>query len=82
MHQAGGGQVGLEALEPPEVGADGHEPEVGLVAEDGEGDHLVVVGLGRLHRRHHRLPVDAARGRLAEQVEDAPPDGRDDRCGA
>ena len=81
-HQAGGGQVGLEALEPPQVGAEGHEPQVGLVAEDGEGDHLVVVGLGRLHRRHHRLPVDPARRRLAEQVEHAPPGGGDDRRGA
>ena len=38
-------QVGLEAPQPPQVGAERHEPEVGLVAEHGDGDDLVAVGL-------------------------------------
>src|SRR5204863_65938 len=41
--EAGGTQLGLELLETPQVGPDGHETQVGLVAEDGEGDDLAVV---------------------------------------
>ena len=54
--------------------------EVGLVAEHGDRHHLQVVGLGRLHGGGDRLAVGQRAG-LAEQVEDAPPDGGRERLG-
>ncbi len=55
-------------------GSEGHEGQVGLVAEHGGGDDLHAVGLGRLHGRGDRLGL-GQRPRLAEQVEDTPPHG-------
>ena len=40
--EARGLQIGLQRVEPPEVGPDGHDGEVGLVAEQRRGDHLVI----------------------------------------
>ena len=37
----------LETLEAPEVGTEGHEAGVGLVAENGDRDDLVTVVLAR-----------------------------------
>ena len=59
--QPGRLQVGLEPPQPPQVGAEGHEAEVGLVAEHGHRHHLDPVGLGVLDRLDDGLGV-AARG--------------------
>ena len=76
--QAGhGGQLGLEGLEAGEVGPEGHDPEVGLVAEGGRDQGLVAVALERLDGVEHPLggaglgggplPVDRV-----EEVENPP----------
>ena len=66
-------QGGLEPAQAPQVGAEGHEGEVGLVAEHGDGDHLVAVGLGLLDGGGDGLGLGERR-HLAEQVEHAQPD--------
>ena len=67
--EAGGGELGLEPAQPPQVGAQRHEAEVGLVAEDGHRHDLVAVGLGRLHRLGDGLGF-GQRADAEEQVED------------
>ena len=74
----------LERLQPGEVGPERHDPEVGLVPEDGEAQDLVrAVGDEPIDGVEHALgrprfvlgpgPVDAG-----EEVQDAPTGGRFD----
>ena len=77
-------QLVLERLEPGEIGAERHHPEVGLVAEHREQQRLVAVGLERrAPRRATRLPACGSASARAvdpvEEVEHAPPDRRLDR---
>ncbi len=61
---------GLQQTQLAQVGVDGHDGHVALVAEHRDGHDLAARILGRLHRRDHRLGIEQ-RGRLAEQVEHA-----------
>ena len=70
--EPGGGELGLELPQPPQVGTERHERQVGLVAEHRGGHHLHVVGLGRLHRGGDGFGVGQRR-ELAEEVEHAQP---------
>ena len=83
--EARGHQAGLEVPEAPEVLAQDHEGQVGLVAQDCNRDHLVTgIGRGR-DGGPDRPAVDRpAEGRdppaeLAEEVEDAEALGGGDR---
>ena len=76
--QARGVQLGLQLLQSPQVGAQRHEPEVGLVPEHRERHDLMVVGLTRLHRRRDRRRIRAG-GRPAEEVQHPPPNRRHQR---
>ena len=66
-------EAGLEPAQAPQVGAEGHEGDVGLVAEHGDGDHLVAVGLGLLDGVGDGLGLGERR-HPAEQVKHAQPD--------
>ena len=70
MLEAGRRQVALERPELPEVGAERHDAEVGLVAEQGDRHDLQAGGLRRLDRLLDRRAVRQRR-RLGEQVEHA-----------
>ncbi len=79
-----GRQLVLERLEPGQIGAERHHPEVGLVAEHGEHEGLVTVVDERLHRVGDALPGLRIRLRaravdLVEEVEHAPSHARFDR---
>ena len=71
--EAGVLQGGLQPTQPPQVGAQRHEREVGLVAEHGDGDHLVAVGLRLLDSGGDGFGVGERR-HLAEQVQHAQAD--------
>src|SRR5579883_795725 len=70
----------LEAAELPQIGAQGHEPDVGLVAEQSHAHHLDPGPGGRRHCLAEGGPVQAGPA-AAEQVQHAEPDGGDERLG-
>ncbi len=65
---------------PPQIGTEGHERQIGLVAEHPDRHHLVAVGLGSLHRAGDLLGIGQG-GELAEQVQHTLPDGGADGFG-
>ncbi len=73
-------ELGLEPTEPPQIDADRHDDQIGLVAEGGDRDDLVVIGDTSLDRGVDRLSV-GVRSRAAEQVEDAESDRWLSGCG-
>ena len=78
-HGAGSLDRGLELPQAPQVGAEHHEAQVGLVAQQGGRDDLVAVGLGR-PTAWRRASASKSGGRhVAEEVEHGLPDGGDER---
>ena len=74
--------LGLERPQAPQVGAEHHQAQVGLVAEEGGRHDLVAVRLGRLDRLAEGLGVEAVRladRNVAEEVEHGLAHRRDER---
>ena len=70
-HEPGATKLALEPTQPFLIGAERHDPEIGLVTEERGRDDLMAIGLALLDREFSGILVDLCR-RSVEEVEDPP----------